>query len=65
MCAGPDIDYVAVKDGDDVYILAKERVTAVFGKDALEKGKVEILAEFKGTALLGWRYEPLCSQFIN
>ncbi|MCL1857186.1 MAG: isoleucine--tRNA ligase [Kiritimatiellaeota bacterium] len=62
VCAGPDIDYVAVKDGEDVYVLAKERMAAVFGKEA---ANIEIVSEFKGTDLLGWEYEPLFPYFAE
>ncbi|MGN1326412.1 MAG: isoleucine--tRNA ligase [Candidatus Spyradenecus sp.] len=56
ICAGPEIDYLAVKDADGaVYILAESRLTAVFGKNP----KVEILEKFKGADLKGIRYEPI------
>lgn len=60
ICAGPEIDYLAVKDADGaVYILAEARLTAVFGKNP----KVEILERFKGTALKGIHYEPIFPQY--
>ena len=56
ICAGPEIDYLAVKDADGaVYILAESRLTAVFGKNP----KVEILEKLKGADLKGIRYEPI------
>ena len=56
ICAGPEIDYLAVKDADGaVYILAESRLTAVFGKNP----KVEILEKLKGTELKGLHYEPI------
>lgn len=56
ICAGPEIDYLAVKDADGaVYILAESRLTAVFGKNP----KVEILEKLKGAELKGIRYEPI------
>lgn len=56
ICAGPSIDYLAVKDADGaVYILAESRLTAVFGKNP----KVEILEKLKGSELKGIRYEPI------
>lgn len=57
ICAGPTIDYVAVRDKADgaVYILAEARLSAVFKKaDAYD-----ILETFKGEALKGIRYEPI------
>ncbi|MGN0886780.1 MAG: isoleucine--tRNA ligase [Candidatus Spyradenecus sp.] len=56
ICAGPEIDYLAVKDADGaVYILAESRLTAVFGKNP----KVEVLEKLKGTELKGIHYEPI------
>ncbi|MGN0891012.1 MAG: isoleucine--tRNA ligase [Candidatus Spyradenecus sp.] len=56
ICAGPEIDYLAVKDADGaVYILAESRLTAVFGKNP----KGEILEKLKGADLKGIRYEPI------
>jgi len=50
----PDIDYVKarVKDGRDVFILAKSRLS-VLGADA------EIIGEMKGSALIGLRYQAV------
>ncbi len=63
LCAGADIDYVALKDADDgaVYVLAEARVAAYY-KDA---SKYEVLQRFKGSALEGLRYEPLFPYFAN
>ncbi len=56
ICAGPEIDYLAVKDADGaVYILAESRLTAVFGKNP----KVEVLEKLKGSELKGLHYEPI------
>ncbi len=57
ICAGPSIDYVAVKDKADgaVYILAEARLSAVFKKAE----SYDIVDTFKGSALLGLRYEPI------
>ncbi len=61
ICAGPEIDYVAVKDTDgSVYILAEARLNAVFGKTV---ATIEILERFKGQALEGLRYEPIFPQY--
>ncbi len=49
LAVGADIDYVLTKDG---YILAKARVEAVLGK-------AEIVKEFKGSELVGLKYQPL------
>ncbi|MDO4528094.1 MAG: isoleucine--tRNA ligase, partial [bacterium] len=57
ICAGPSIDYVAVRDKADgaVYILAEARLSAVFKK----ADTYDIIDTFKGDALLGLHYEPI------
>ena len=57
ICAGPDIDYVAVRDKSDgaVYILADARLSAVFRK----ADSCEVLEHFRGEDLKGIRYEPI------
>ncbi len=62
LCAGPDIDYVAVRpEGEDaVYVLAEARVSSVFPKQSLET-----LGRFKGSELSGSIYEPLFSYFAG
>jgi isoleucyl-tRNA synthetase len=47
-------NYVRVQFGDEVLILAKDRVEAVFKKEAYE-----IINEFKGKELIGQRYKAL------
>ena len=61
ICAGPDIDYVAVRDLADknVYLLAAARLGAYYKKpDQYEK-----IAAFKGADLLGLTYEPIFDTF--
>jgi isoleucyl-tRNA synthetase len=55
LAINPEFTYVkARKAGDDaVYILVKDRIQAALGKDS------EILEEFKGTDLVGMKYEQL------
>ncbi len=53
VAAGPEIEYVRVKQGDEVFVLARDRVEAVFGEE-----KPEELAHFPGEALAGTSYEP-------
>jgi isoleucyl-tRNA synthetase len=48
----PNFDYVKLKSGNEIFILAKERI-----KPAKIEG--EILEEFKGEKILGLEYEPL------
>ncbi len=61
LTAGPDIDYVKVKDGDEYYYLAKARLAAYYKKDAMP----EIVAEMKGSDLKGMQYEPLFPYFAD
>ena len=59
ICAGADIDYVAVRDLTDaarpIYMMAKARLPVYFKKPE----QYEIVAEMKGSALKGWEYEPI------
>ncbi len=59
ICAGADIDYVAVKDVTDaakpIYVMAKARLPVYFKKPE----QYEVVAEMKGAALKGWEYEPI------
>ena len=65
MCAGANIDYVAVRDVTDeakpVYVMAKLRLPAIFKKPE----QYEIIAEFKGTELKGTTYEPIFPYFAD
>ncbi|MEZ4553706.1 MAG: isoleucine--tRNA ligase [Dehalococcoidia bacterium] len=53
LAVSPDADYAVVVHEGEQLILAKDRVAAVVGEDA------EVVAAFKGTDLVGLRYEPL------
>ncbi len=55
LAVGPQIDYVRLKHQQEFFILAKELVAKVIGEQA------EIVAEFKGEALLNLKYQPLFS----
>ena len=52
LAVGEDIDYVKVKNGNETYVVAKERVS-VLGEN------LEIVGEVKGKELVGLAYEPL------
>jgi len=52
IAAGPDIEYVRARLGDEVFVLAGARVEAVLGEAA------EVLERFPGSALAGAGYEP-------
>ncbi len=58
LAVGGEIPYVWVREGEEEYLLARDRVPAVF-----KKGKFEILREVKGAELAGLRYEPLFGYF--
>ena len=63
LAMGPSIDYVKVKcvnpytEAPQTVILAKDLVGSYFGKK--NAGTYEIVAEYKGPAFEGVRYEPL------
>ena len=65
ICAGADIDYVAVRDLTDdarpVYVMAKARLSSIFKKPE----QYELVAEFKGDALKGTRYEPIFPYYAD
>jgi isoleucyl-tRNA synthetase len=51
LAVGKDIEYVKAKVNGEIFILAKERITAV-------EGEFEIQGEMKGNDLVGLSYEP-------
>ena len=55
LAVGKDIDYVEVKSGDTILILAKDRLPML----PKNESALEILTSFKGSALIGTEYEPL------
>ena len=59
LALGTDVDYVKVKDGDEFYILAKERLSAYYK----EESEYEIIEQFKGSEIRGKSYEPLFPYF--
>ncbi|MDR2850325.1 MAG: isoleucine--tRNA ligase [Verrucomicrobiota bacterium] len=63
ICAGPDIDYVVVRDvADGVnFVMAEARVPAYYKKPEA----YQVLARMKGSALKGWTYEPLFPYFAG
>ncbi len=52
LAVGPDIDYVEVKVKDEILVLAKSRLSII-------KEEYEIIAEHKGSEMVGMQYEPL------
>ncbi len=59
LAAGPEIDYVKVKDGDEFFYLAESRLCAYY------KELPEIVWRGKGSELHGRRYEPLFNYFAD
>ena len=53
LCVNKAYDYIEAKVGDEVLILAKDLAAKVLGED------YEVIKEFKGTELLGTKYERL------
>lgn len=56
LCVNPDVDYVKIRVGDEVYYLAEALVDSVF--DGVE-GDRKVLARMKGRDLEHREYEPL------
>lgn len=52
LAVGADIDYVEVKVGEEILVLAKERLSVI-------TDPYEIVAEHKGSEMVGMQYEPL------
>ena len=52
LAVGENIDYVKIKKGDEILILAKARLSVI-------EGEYKILEEMKGKNLIGLEYEPL------
>ena len=61
LAAGPEIEYVKVKDGDDFFILGEERLSSYYKNEE----DYEIVARYKGTELPGMAYEPLFPYFAE
>ena len=57
LAVGKDITYVEVKVGDEIFVLAKDRLTML--KD------YSIVAEHKGKEMVGMEYEPLYPYLKN
>lgn len=52
LAVGSDIDYVEAKVGDEILVLAKELLSKI-------TESYEIIAEHKGSEMVGMKYEPL------
>ncbi len=65
LCVHPDFEYIKITDekSGKAYILMEELLRTLY-KDP-KKAKFKKLATYKGTDMLGWRYEPLFDYFYN
>src|ERR1700743_731338 len=65
LCVHPDFEYIKIKDekSGKNYILMEELLRTLY-KDP-KKAKFKKLATYKGTDMLGWRYEPLFDYFYD
>ena len=59
LAVGPEVDYVKVKDGDEFFYLAENRLGAYYRETP------EIVWRGKGADLAGRRYEPLFNYFAE
>ena len=58
LAVGPDIDYVEAKVGEEILVVAKNKLS-VLGEGC------EIVAEHKGSEMIGMEYEPLFPYIHN
>ena len=61
LATGPDIQYVKIQDGNEFFIIAKDRLSAYY-KDA---SLFSVVGEFSGKELAGLRYTPMFDYFRN
>ncbi len=61
LALGPYIVYVRVQDGDEQYIIAKERLKTYYRSEK----EYTVLAEYSGQELIGIEYEPLFPYFTH
>jgi isoleucyl-tRNA synthetase len=54
LAVGKDIEYVEIKRGEEILVLAKDRLSII-------DGEYEIIATHKGSEMVGMQYEPLFS----
>ena len=63
LCAGPEVDYVAVTDPDTggTHLLAESRLSAMYKNS----DEIQVLGRFKGNELAGLSYAPLFPYFAE
>ncbi|KFY16629.1 hypothetical protein V492_01198 [Pseudogymnoascus sp. VKM F-4246] len=65
LCAHPDFEYIKIRDelSGKNYILL-EKLLGTLYKDP-KKAKFKIIEKIKGSAMLGWKYQPLFDYFYE
>ena len=61
LALGPEVEYVKVADGDEHFILGKDRLAAYYQ----DEGDYEIVWTKKGSELAGLHYKPLFPYFAS
>ncbi len=61
LALGPEVLYVKIKDGNEIYIMAKDRLAAYYKSPE----DYNIITEMTGNELKGIQYEPLFPYFEN
>lgn len=61
LAVGPDIKYVRIQDGDDIYYLAKDRISSYYKSE----DDYDDITELSGSDLVGRTYEPLFPYFAD
>ena len=61
LALGPFIEYVKVADGEEFYILARERLSAYYKSQS----EYRVVQEYSGKELAGLEYEPLFPYFAS
>jgi isoleucyl-tRNA synthetase len=59
LAVNPEIDYVKVKQAENIYIVAKPRLEKYFSEN------FEIVGEMKGSELIGKAYKPAFDYYVN
>jgi isoleucyl-tRNA synthetase len=59
LAVNPDIEYIEVKFEDDILIIAKDLAPQILVDEKHQPLTYEVLHEFKGSKLVGKKYEPL------
>ena len=65
LAAHPDLEYIKIKDetSGKIFVLMEALLKTLY-KDP-KKAKFQILEKFKGSHMLGWKYEPLFPYFYE